>query len=236
LQVLSVEPSVPITVVLCYASSSPPPPVFRFPRRASTVEVTVFPLVSDYDYDFSQFGHWDGDSASYYKEYNHYTPPGPSRQSSQPRRLPSPLTPLASPSAFVQEFVQGSSTSGTQYEYTLTDIHGELPSGLPSPISRPTTPHPATPLKYGEEAFSPIFDIRMQVAVQSAPLHEPTPELVYPDPPIPSSRPVSAPPRVPSPPPRTSTPLRVPTPDSPINYERVAEQSPRRLHHHQPPI
>ncbi|KAH9162059.1 hypothetical protein EDB89DRAFT_2080039 [Lactarius sanguifluus] len=188
-------------------------------------------LVSDYD--FSQFGHWDGDSASYYEEYDHYTPPGPSRQSSQPRRLPSPLTPLASPSAFVQEFVQGSSTSGTQYEYTLTDIHGELPSGLPSPISRPTTPRPATPLEYGEEAFSPIFDIRTQVAVRSVPLREPTPELVYPDPPsepTPSPRPVSAPPRIPSPPPhnqsRASTPPRVPTPDSPIDYERVAEQSP----------
>ncbi|KAH9163195.1 hypothetical protein EDB89DRAFT_1912858 [Lactarius sanguifluus] len=226
LQVLSVEPNVPITVVLCHASSSPPPPVFCFPRRAS--------LSSDMsDYDFSQFGHWDGDSASYYEEYDHYTPPGPSRQSSQPRRLPSPLTPLASPSAFVQEFVQGSSTNGTQYEYTLTDIHGELPSGLPSPISRPTTPRPATPLEYGEEAFPPEFDIRTQVAVRSAPLREPTPELVYPDPPFeptPSPRPVSAPPRVPSPPPRNqsraSTPPRVPTPDSPIDYERVAEQSP----------
>ncbi|KAH9162344.1 hypothetical protein EDB89DRAFT_1913330 [Lactarius sanguifluus] len=179
------------------------------------------------------FGHWDGDSASYHEEYDHYTPPGPSRQSSQPRRLPSPLTPLASPSAFVQEFVQGSSTNGTQYEYTLTDIHGELPSGLPSPISRPTTPRPATPLEYGEEAFPPEFDIRTQVAVRSAPLREPTPELVYPDPPsepTPSPRPVSAPPRIPSPPPRNqsraSTPPRVPTPDSPINYERVAEQSP----------
>ncbi|KAH9167823.1 hypothetical protein EDB89DRAFT_1909699 [Lactarius sanguifluus] len=179
------------------------------------------------------FGHWDGDSASYYEEYDHYTPPGPSRQSSQPRRLPSPLTPLASPSAFVQEFVQGSSTTGTQYEYTLTDIHGELPSGLPSPISRPTTPRPATPLEYREEASPPIFDIRTQVAVRSVPLREPTPELVYPDPPsepTPSPRPVSAPPRIPSPPPRNpsraSTPPRVPTPDSPIDYERVAEQSP----------
>ncbi|KAH9168619.1 hypothetical protein EDB89DRAFT_1909198 [Lactarius sanguifluus] len=102
----------------------------------------------------------------------------------------------------------------------------ELPSGLPSPISCPTTPHPATPLEYGEEAFPPIFDIWTQVAVRSAPLREPTPELVYPDPPVPSSHPVSAPPRVPSPPPRASTPPRVPTPDSPIDYERVAEQSP----------
>ncbi|KAH9161757.1 hypothetical protein EDB89DRAFT_2080343 [Lactarius sanguifluus] len=213
---------------LCPASSSPPPPVFRFPRRAS-----LSSDMSDYDYDFSQFGHWDGDSASYYKEYDHYTPPGPSRQSSQPRRLPSPLTPLASPSAFVQEFVQGSSTSGTQYEYTLTDIHSELPSGLPSPISRPTTPHPTTPLKYEEEAFPPLFDIRTQVAVRSVPLRESTPELVYPDPPsgpAPSPRPVSAPPRVLSPLPhnqsRASTPPRIPTPDSPIDYERVAEQSP----------
>ncbi|KAH9167538.1 hypothetical protein EDB89DRAFT_1909952 [Lactarius sanguifluus] len=169
-----VEPSVLITVVLCSASSSPPPPVFRFP---------VVPLLSSdmSDYDFSQFSHWDGDSASYYEEYDHYTPPGPSQQSSQPRRLPSPLTPLASPSAFVQEFVQGSSTTGTQYEYTLTDIH----------------------------------------------------ELVYPDPPsnpTPSLRPVSAPPRIPTPPPhnqsRASTPPRIPTPDSPIDYECVAEQSP----------
>ncbi|KAH9167275.1 hypothetical protein EDB89DRAFT_2245763 [Lactarius sanguifluus] len=170
------------------------------------------------------FGHWDGDSASYYEEYDHYTPPGPSRQSSQPRRLPSPLTPLASPSTFVQEFVQGSSTSGTQYEYTLADIHGEPPSGLPSPISRP-----ATPLEYEGEAFPPLFDIRTQVAVRSVPLREPTPELVYPDPPsepTPSPRPVSAPPRVPSPLARASTPPRVPTPDSPIDYERVAEQSP----------
>ncbi|KAH9175606.1 hypothetical protein EDB89DRAFT_2066510 [Lactarius sanguifluus] len=131
------------------------------------------------------------------------------------------------------EFVQGSSTSGTQYEYTLTDIHGEPPSGLPSPISRPTTPRPATPLEYGEEAFPPEFDIRTQVAVRSAPLQEPTPELVYPDPPsepTPSPRPISAPPCIPSPPPhnqsRASTPPRVPTPDSPIDYERVAEQSP----------
>ncbi|KAH9179075.1 hypothetical protein EDB89DRAFT_1901127 [Lactarius sanguifluus] len=175
------------------------------------------------------FGHWDGDSASYYKEYNHYTPPGPSCQSSQPRHLPSPLTSLASPSAFVQEFVQGLSTSGTQYEYTLADIHGEPPSGLPSPISLPTTPRPATPLKYGEEAFPPEFDIRTQVVVCSAPLREPTPELVYPDLPAPSPRPVSAPPRVPSPPhapSRASTPPCIPTPDSPIDYERVAKQSP----------
>ncbi|KAH9158613.1 hypothetical protein EDB89DRAFT_2085749 [Lactarius sanguifluus] len=173
-------------------------------------------LVSDYD--FSQFGHWDGDSASYYEEYDHYTPPGPSRQSSQPRRLPSPLTPLASPSAFVQEFVQGSSTSGTQYEYTLTDIHGELPSGLPSPISRPTTPRPATPLEYEGEAFPSLFDIRTQVAVHSAPLREPTPELVYPDPPVPSPRPVSAPPPEQSPVDSTAT-------DLPSEWENILPAS-----------
>ncbi|KAH9166278.1 hypothetical protein EDB89DRAFT_2075970 [Lactarius sanguifluus] len=149
----------------------------------STVVPSLSSDMSDYDYDFLQFGHWDGDSALYYEEYDHYTPPGPSRQSSQPRHLPSPLTPLASPSAFVQEFVQGSSTTGTQYEYTLADIHSEPPSGLPSPISRPTTPCPTTPLEYKGEAFPPLFDIRTQVAVHSAPLREPTPELVYPDPP-----------------------------------------------------
>ncbi|KAH9166123.1 hypothetical protein EDB89DRAFT_1910894 [Lactarius sanguifluus] len=189
--------------------------------------------MSDYDYDFSQFGHWDGDSASYYEEYDHYTPPGPSRQSSQPRRLPLPLTPLASPSAFVQEFVQGSSTTGTQYEYTLANIHGEPPSGLPSPISRPTTPRLTTPLEYEGEAFPPLFDIWTQVAVSSVPPREPTPELVYPDPPsepAPLLRPISAPPRIPLPPPhnqpRASTPPRIPTPDSPIDYKRVAKQSP----------
>ncbi|KAH9175056.1 hypothetical protein EDB89DRAFT_1904239 [Lactarius sanguifluus] len=178
------------------------------------------------DYDFSQFGHWDGDSASYYEEYDHYTPPGPSRQSSQPCHLPLPLTPLASPSAFVQEFEQGLSTSGTQYEYTLADIHSEPLPGLPSPISCPTTPRPATPLEYREEAFPPEFDIQTQVVVHSAPLCEPTPELVYPDSPVPSPRPVSTLPRVPSPPPLASTPPHIPTPDSPIDYEHVAEQSP----------
>ncbi|KAH9169724.1 hypothetical protein EDB89DRAFT_1908372 [Lactarius sanguifluus] len=210
------------------------PRVLHHPRSSASPVVPLLSSdMSDYNYDFSQFGHWDGDSASYYEEYDHYTPPGPSRQSSQPCRLPSPLTPLTSPSAFVQEFVQGSSTTGTQYEYTLTDIHGEPPSGLPSPISRPTTPRPATPLEYEGEAFPPLFDIRTQVAVRSVPLREPTPELVYPDPPsepTPSLRPISAPPHIPSPPPRdqsrASTPPRVPTPDSPINYERVAEQSP----------
>ncbi|KAH9046935.1 hypothetical protein EDB84DRAFT_1435212 [Lactarius hengduanensis] len=53
-----------------------------------------------------------------------------------------------------------------------------------------------------------------------------SPELVYPDPPsepAPSLRPVSAPPRVPS---RASAPPRVLTPNSPIDYERVADQSP----------
>ncbi|KAH9013482.1 hypothetical protein EDB84DRAFT_1568627 [Lactarius hengduanensis] len=179
-------------------------PGFRIPCRAS-----LSSDMSDYDYDFSQFGQWDGDSASYYEEDDQYR--GTSRTShlraslSSPRvptpplRLPSPLTPLASPSTFVQEeFVQGS--SGTQYEYTLTDIHGEPLSGLPSPITRPSsarvdTPRPVTPLEYEEE-----FDIRTQVAVRSAP-RPASPELVYPDPPsepAPPSRPVSAPPRVPS--------------------------------------
>ncbi|KAH9174275.1 hypothetical protein EDB89DRAFT_1904743 [Lactarius sanguifluus] len=225
-------------LLLSQASSSQlscaPPRVLHHPRSsASPVVPLLLSDMSDYDYDFSQFGHWDGDSASYYEEYDHYTPPGPSRQSSQPRHLPLPLTPLASPSAFVQEFVQGSSTTGTQYEYTLADIHGDPPSGLPSPISRPTTPCPTTPLEYEGEAFPPLFDIRTQVAVRSVPLREPTPELVYPDPPFeptPSLRPVSTPPRIPSPPPRNqsraSTPPRILTPNSPINYERVAEQSP----------
>ncbi|KAH9177854.1 hypothetical protein EDB89DRAFT_1901955 [Lactarius sanguifluus] len=126
----SADFSIPLRVVLRVlpvASCPVPHPEF------STTPGLLLPLssdMSDYDYDFLQFGHWDGHSASYYEEYNHYTPPGPSRQSSQPHRLPSPLTPLASPSAFVQEFVQGSSTSGTQYEYTLADIHGGNGTGF----------------------------------------------------------------------------------------------------------
>ncbi|KAH9163509.1 hypothetical protein EDB89DRAFT_1912599 [Lactarius sanguifluus] len=199
-----------------------PSRVLHHPRSSASPVVPLLSSdMSDYDYDFSQFGHWDGDSASYYEEYDHYTPPGPSRQSSQPRRLPSPLTPLASPSAFVQEFVQGSSTSGTQYEYTLADIHGELPSGLPSPISRPTTPRPTTPLEYEGEAFPPLFDIRTQVAVHSVPLREPTPELVYPDPPsepTPSPRPVSAPPPEQSPVDSTAT-------DLPSEWENILPAS-----------
>ncbi|KAH9172401.1 hypothetical protein EDB89DRAFT_2069892, partial [Lactarius sanguifluus] len=182
------------------------------PRRAS--------LSSD-NYDFTQFGQWDGDSASYFEDDGQ--PPTPQVLPSilAARLSTSPLTPLASPSTFVQEFEQGSSTTGVQYEYVLTDVRGTPLSGLPSPITRPTTP-----LEY-EEEYNPEFDIRTQVAVRSTP-RSPTPELVYPDPPsepTPISRPVSAPPRVPSPP-HTTTPPRVPTPDSPINYERVAEQGP----------
>ncbi|KAH9007639.1 hypothetical protein EDB84DRAFT_1572681 [Lactarius hengduanensis] len=216
------------------SASFAPPRILRHPRSSEPRRVSLSSDMSDYDYDFSQFGQWDGDSASYYEENDQYR--GTSRTShlraslpsprvpTPPLRLPSPLTPLASPSAFVQEeFVQGS--SGTQYEYTLTDIHGEPLSGLPAPITRPSsarvdTPRPVTPLEYEEE-----FDIRTQVAVRSAP-RPASPELVYPDPPsepAPSSRPVSAPPRVPS---RASVPPRVPTPDSPIDYERVADQSP----------
>ncbi|KAH9160970.1 hypothetical protein EDB89DRAFT_2081057 [Lactarius sanguifluus] len=182
------------------------------PRRAS--------LSSD-NYDFTQFGQWDGDSASYFNDDDQ--PPTPQVLPSilTARLSTSPLTPLASPSTFVQEFEQGSSTTGVQYEYVLEDVRGTPLSGLPSPITRPTTP-----LEY-EEEYNPEFNIRTQVAVRSTP-RSPTLELVYPDPPsepTPISRPVSAPPRVPSPP-HTTTPPRVPTPDSPINYERVAEQGP----------
>ncbi|KAH9033557.1 hypothetical protein EDB84DRAFT_1561629 [Lactarius hengduanensis] len=185
------------------------------------------------DYDFSQFGQWDGDSASYYPEDDqpptpqvlpHLRPPTTSvfRQSPPPLHFPSPLTPVDFGG---EEPV--ASTSGTQYEYVLTDIHGTPLSGLPSPITRPTTP-----IKEEEEEFSVEFDIRTQVAVRSTP-HSPSPELVYPDPPsepAPASRAVSAPPRVPS---RTSIPPHIPTPDSPIDYERVAEQAPPVPHFEQ---
>ncbi|KAH9069430.1 hypothetical protein EDB83DRAFT_2518590 [Lactarius deliciosus] len=192
------------------------------------------------DYDFSQFGQWDGDSASYYQEDDNYYPhpshcsatrstlTPPCAPSPEPLRLPSPLTPIVSPSAFTQEFVEGSSTSGVQYEYIITNIYGEPVTGLQSPLTHPGTPRPATPLEY-EEEFNPEFDIRTQVAVGSTPC-SPTPELVYPDPPS-ESTPVEAAPECPSSAPscipsRASVPPRVPTPDSPINYERVAEQSP----------
>ncbi|KAH9166290.1 hypothetical protein EDB89DRAFT_1910789 [Lactarius sanguifluus] len=179
-------------------------------------------LLSDMsDYDFSQFGQWDGDSASYFNDDSQ--PPTPHILPSilTAHLTTSPLTPLASPSAFVQEFEQGSSTTSTQYEYILTNVHGGLLLGIPSPIT-----HPTTPLEY-EEEYNPEFDIQMQVAVHSTP-HPPTPELVYPDPPsapAPASCPVSAPPHVPSPP-HTTTPPCVPTPNSPINYKRVAELGP----------
>ncbi|KAH9166362.1 hypothetical protein EDB89DRAFT_1910773 [Lactarius sanguifluus] len=155
LQVLSVEPSVPITVVLCYASSSPPPPVFRFPRRAS-----LSSDMSDYDYDFSEFGHWDGDSASYYEEYDHYSP------SVLPHLRPKPLTPLASPPTAVQKLEQDPPSTDTQ--------DNEPPSRPPSPTTCPTTPRPATPLEYKGEAFPPLLQTQTQEEVCSTP-QNPTP-------------------------------------------------------------
>ncbi len=46
--------------------------------------------MSDYEYDFSQFGQWDGDSGSYINIYDQ--PPTPSVL--RHLRRPSPLTPL----------------------------------------------------------------------------------------------------------------------------------------------
>ncbi|KAH9160414.1 hypothetical protein EDB89DRAFT_2081854 [Lactarius sanguifluus] len=148
-------------------------------------------LSSD-NYDFTQFGQWDGDSASYFNDNGQPLTPRVLPSILAARISASPLTPLTSPSTFVQEFEQGSSTTGTQYEYILTDIHGTPLSGLPSPITRPTTP-----LEYREE-YNPEFDIRTQVAVHSTP-RSPTLELIYPDPPsepTPISHPSSAPPSV----------------------------------------
>ncbi|KAH9158630.1 hypothetical protein EDB89DRAFT_2085720 [Lactarius sanguifluus] len=99
------------------------------PRRAS--------LSSD-NYDFTQFGQWDGDSASYFNDDGQ------------------PPTPQVLPSILAAQFEQGSSTTGVQYVFT--DPHGTPLSGLPSPITRPTTP-----LEY-EEEYNPEFDIRTQVA------------------------------------------------------------------------
>ncbi|KAH9159803.1 hypothetical protein EDB89DRAFT_1915589 [Lactarius sanguifluus] len=122
------------------------------PRRAS--------LSSDMsDYDFTQFGQWDGDSASYFNDGGQ--PPTPQNLS---KALPPPV----------------SNTNTSSKTSTAPPL-----SGLPSPITRPTTP-----LEY-EEEYNPEFDIRTQVAVRSTP-RSPTPELVYPDPPsepTPISRP-----------------------------------------------
>ncbi|KAH9018400.1 hypothetical protein EDB84DRAFT_1442447 [Lactarius hengduanensis] len=204
------------------SASFAPPRVLHHPRSSEPRRVSLSSDMSDYD--FSQFGQWDGDSASYYHEDDqpptpqvlpHLRPPTTSvfRQSPPPLRFPSPLTPIDFGG---EEPV--ASTSGIQYEYTVVDINGAPLSGLPSPITRPSTP-----IKE-EEEFDPEFDIQMQVAVRSTP-HFPSPELVYPDPPsepAPVLRAVSAPPRVPS---CTSTPPCIPTPDSPIDYKRVAEQA-----------
>ncbi|KAH9161745.1 hypothetical protein EDB89DRAFT_2080374 [Lactarius sanguifluus] len=143
-----VEPSVLITVVLCPTPSSPPPPVFRFPRRAS-----LSSDMSDYDYDFSEFGHWDGDSASYYEEYDHYNP------SVLPHLRPKPLTPLASPPTSVQELEQDPPSTDTQDKNASTN---EPPSRPPSPTTCPTTPRPATPLEYEGEAFPPLLHTQTQ--------------------------------------------------------------------------
>ncbi|KAH9177656.1 hypothetical protein EDB89DRAFT_1902273 [Lactarius sanguifluus] len=123
--------------------------------------------MSDYDYDFSQFGHWDGDSASYYEEYDHYSP------SVLPHLRPKSITPLASPPAFVQKLEQGPSSTDTQDKYTLTNAHDEPPSRPPSPTTCPTTPRPATPLEYEGEAFPPLVDIWTQEGVHPVP-QEPT--------------------------------------------------------------
>ncbi|KAH9166536.1 hypothetical protein EDB89DRAFT_1910579 [Lactarius sanguifluus] len=123
------------------------------------------PLVSDYDYDFSQFGHWDGDSASYYKECDHYSP------SVLPHLHPKPLTPLASPPASVQKLEQDPSSINTQDKNASTN---EPPSRPPSPITCPTTPRPATPLEYEGEAFPPLLHTQTQEEVCSVP-QEPTP-------------------------------------------------------------
>ncbi|KAH9159875.1 hypothetical protein EDB89DRAFT_1915510 [Lactarius sanguifluus] len=140
-------------VVLCYVSGSPPPPVFCFPRRAS-----LSSDMSDYDYDFLQFGHWDGDSASYYEEYDHYNP------SVLPHLRPKPPT-------SVQKLEQVPSSTDTQDK---NDSTNEPPSRPPSPTTCPTTPRPVTPLEYEGEAFPPLLHTQTQEEVCSIP-QNPTP-------------------------------------------------------------
>ncbi|KAH9161526.1 hypothetical protein EDB89DRAFT_1913836 [Lactarius sanguifluus] len=142
------------------------PQVLHHPRSSASPVVPLLSSdMSDYDYDFSQFGHWDGDSASYYEEYEHYSP------SVLPHLRPKPLTPLASPPASVQKLEQDPSSTDTQDKNASTN---EPPSRPPSPTTCPTTPRPATPLEYEGEAFPPLLHTQTQEEVCSIP-QNPTP-------------------------------------------------------------
>ncbi|KAH9007736.1 hypothetical protein EDB84DRAFT_1447340 [Lactarius hengduanensis] len=216
---------------------------------SSSLEISVGQVsctntqMSDFRDDF---GHWDGDSSSYYTSWEpQYRGPPPRRSPSSPLTFPLSPVGLNTPLQVIE--------------------HIALPQGpavftVPStPVSsRPPTPRPATPLSYREDSpsvkyilldnyptyssvpspvtrpSSPTFDIRSQVATRSgAPLTScsPSPELVYPDlvqsplspltdSPEPSVHLVSPYPRP------SSLPPHVATPDSPINYHCIAEGVP----------
>ncbi|KAH9173869.1 hypothetical protein EDB89DRAFT_2242032 [Lactarius sanguifluus] len=86
---------------------------------------------------------WTSKHYSYYEEYDHYKP------SVLPHLRPKPVAPLTPSPSPVQKSEQGSTTSGTQDEYILTNAHDEPPS--------PTTCPPTTPLEYGEPSLPSLL-------------------------------------------------------------------------------
>ncbi|KAI9431151.1 hypothetical protein H4582DRAFT_2085411 [Lactarius indigo] len=211
--------------------SIPPAVVFkRIPRCRVTVMTDY-----TYEYDFSQYGQWDGDSASYQSEFdNQGSPLDFSRASPVPStsavrldslRFTAPYTPATfggneppAPVALVRD-----ATPELVYPYAPAE------EATPRPSPRPLSPSTA---QFYEEVLE-IFDLNGNIvplspeprAESAPPLRVPTPR-----PPVSLRGSPSPPPVLPPTPRRSPSPVPVPsrlaTPDSPIDYERVAEQGP----------
>ncbi len=173
-----------------------------------------YPLVSDYEYDFSQFGQWDGDSGSYQNVYDQ--PPTPSVLPHL--RRPSPLTPVpVSPPAAPVSTPVSVREESPELQYPVPSPFRALSPlalvGVEEALTNPecavsTLARLPTPqlLSLGSHTKSLVLGLRLPTLQEFE-------ELPVVPSPVPTARVVSAPPRV-------------PTPDSPINYECVADVSP----------
>jgi len=169
--------------------------------------------VSDYKYDFSQFGQWDGDSGSYSNVYDQ--PPTPSVLPHL--RHPSPLTPVpVSPPLVPVPSPVSVREESPELQYPVPSPFRALsPLALAGVEEATTNPERAvstlarlpTPqlLSLGSHTESFVLGLR-------SPTLQEFEELPVVPSPVPTTCAVSAPPCV-------------PTPDSPIDYERVAELS-----------
>ncbi len=170
--------------------------------------------MSDYKYNFSQFGQWDGDSGSYHNEYDQ--PPTPSvlpylchPSPLTPVPVSPPLVPVSTP-AFIQE-------ESPKLQYPIPSPFRVLSLlalvGVEEAITNPeravsTLAHLPTPvlLSLGSHTKSLVLGLRLPTLQEFE-------ELPVVPSPAPTVHAVSAPPHV-------------PTPNSPINYEHIADLPP----------